>query len=62
MQQRSLQNAVMKAKRASVDGYEPYYGSDNEDEDKKNKEGETPTPDADKPSETEIDAMEAYER
>lgn len=63
MQQRSLQNAVMKAKRATVDGYEPFYGSDNEEENNKNKEGgETPTPDEDKPSETEIDAMEAYEK
>ncbi len=32
LQQRSLQNAVMKAKRATVDGYEPYYGSDNDEE------------------------------
>lgn len=53
----------MKAKRATVDGYESFYGSDNEEEDKKNKEGETPTPDdVVKPSDTEIDAMEAYER
>ena len=53
----------MKAKRATVDGYEPFYGSDNEEEDKKNNEGETPTPDeVEKPSDTEIDAMEAYER
>ena len=53
----------MKAKRATVDGYEPFYGSDNEEEDKKNKEGETPTPnEVEKPSDTEIDAMEAYEK
>jgi hypothetical protein len=53
----------MKAKRATVDGYEPFYGSDNEEEEKKTKEGKTPTPDeVEKPSDTEIDAMEAYER
>lgn len=63
MQQRSLQNAVTKAKRATVESYVPYYGSDNEEEnDAKTKKGETPTPDVEKPSETEIDAMEQYER
>ena len=66
MQARQLQNAVMKAKRASVQDYQPFYGSDEEDEPKS---GSTPgattpgaTPEVEKPSDTEIDAMEQYER
>ena len=53
----------MKAKRASVEGYEPYYGSDKEEEDEKgtsSKDGKTPEG-IEKPSETDIDALEAYE-
>jgi hypothetical protein len=55
---------VQKVKRASVEGYEPYYGSDVEDA----PNGLTPTgvtpngDEEDKPSETEIDAMEEFEK
>ena len=31
IQSRSLQNALMKAKRASAENYQPYFGSDDED-------------------------------
>ncbi len=62
MQSKQLQNAVAKVKRASIEGYEPYYGSDNDEVEEAKKGGATPTPETDKPSETEIDAMEAYEK
>ena len=51
----------MKAKRASLEGYEPFYGSDNEEEVAKSTPGSTPDG-VEKPSETELDALEAYEK
>jgi len=49
----------MKAKRASVQDYQPYYGSDEEEA---TTPGETPEEDIGKPSDTEIDAMEEFEK
>jgi hypothetical protein len=53
IQAKNLQNALAKVKRASVQDYQKYYGSDEE-------ESETPNGEDDigKPSETEIDAMQ----
>jgi hypothetical protein len=66
IQAKSLQNALVKVKRASVEGYEPYYGSDGEEEDGDGiTPGATPIGDEDdpgKPSDTEIDAMEEFEK
>lgn len=54
MQQKSLQNVLMKAKKANVRDYQPYYGSDEE----------TPVTPGDpvEPSMSEIDAMVEYEK
>ena len=59
IQSRSLQNALMKAKRASAENYQPYFGSDDEDS------AITPgggVKEEGKPSETEIDDMEEFEK
>ena len=52
-----MQNAIAKIKRASVEDYQPYYGTEED-------APETPTggEDPDKPSETEIDDMEKFEK
>jgi len=65
IQAKSLQNAISKIKRASVEGYEPYYGSDDETAIDGITPGATPMGDEDdpgKPSDTEIDAYEDFEK
>lgn len=64
IQAKSLQNAISRVKRASVEGYEPYFGSDDEAIDGITP-GATPVGDEDdpgKPSDTEIDAYEQFEK
>lgn len=52
----------MKVKRASIEDYQPYYGSDEEENTAKGlTAGGEAEDDIGKPSETEIDAMEEFE-